>query len=282
MSEPALTPFRSRRPPEAPWQALPGGDARRGWHGPRNVYASLSEAWESSVSDRAPLTLAARTSLNRPTGPERRLTTVDVSLVDVVTSAHRRNCTVNDLVLTAVTGALSAVLRHRGEHPTELVVSVPVSSRRSAIADQLGNQTGVVALSIPTIPDRDARLRSIADMTRNRKAHPRGSSAAPLGVVFRGLARLGIFQLFIDHQRLIHTFVTNVRGPERTLRFAGHEILTLIPVAVTPGNVSVCFDVLSYGGRLLVTVVVDPGLVPEGGVLTRLLAEELGDLLREV
>ena len=66
------------------------------------------------------------------------------------------------------------------------------------------------------------------------------------------------------------------------LRFAGHEILTLIPVAVTPGNVGVCFDVLSYGGRLLVTVVVDPGLVPEGAVLTHLLAEELGDLLREV
>ena len=55
-----------------------------------------------------PLTLAARTSLNRPTGPDRRLTTVDVPLVNVVTSAHRRNCTVNDLVLTAVTGALSA------------------------------------------------------------------------------------------------------------------------------------------------------------------------------
>jgi hypothetical protein len=96
------------------------------------------------------------------------------------------------------------------------------------------------------------------------------------------LARLGIFQLFIDHQRLIHTFVTNVRGPDRTLRFAGHEILTLIPVAVTPGNVSICFDVLSYRGRLLVTVVVDPGLVPEGDVLTRLLSEELGNLLREV
>jgi hypothetical protein len=162
------------------------------------------------------------------------------------------------------------------------VVSVPVSSRRSAIADQLGNQTGVAALSIPTIPDRDARLRRIADMTRNQKAHPRGSSGAPLGVVFRGLARLGIFQPFIDHQRLVHTFVTNVRGPETPVRFAGHEILTLIPVAVTPGNVSVCFDVLSYGGRLRVTVVVDPDLVPEADVLTHLLAEELSDLLREV
>jgi diacylglycerol O-acyltransferase / wax synthase len=248
---------------------------------PQTLRLALRGLGELGLGSRPP-TLAARTSLNRPTGPERRLTTVDVSLVDVVTSAHRRNCTVNDLVLTAVTGALSAVLRHRGEHPMELVVSVPVSSRRSAIADQLGNQTGVAALSIPTIPDRDARLRRIADMTRNQKAHPRGSSGAPLGVVFRGLARLRIFQPFIDHQRLVHTFVTNVRGPETPVRFAGHEILTLVPVAVTPGNVSVCFDVLSYGGRLLVTVVVDPDLVPEGARLTRLLADELDGLLQEV
>ena len=259
------------------WRGRAAGLARA----PQRLRLALRGLAELGLGSR-PLTLAARTSLNRPTGPDRRLTTVDVPLVDVVTSAHRRDCTVNDLVLTAVTGALSAFLRHRGEHPTELVVSVPVSSRRSASADRLGNQTGVVPLSIPTIPDRDARLRRIADMTRNSKAHPRGSSAAPLGVVFRGLARLGIFQLFIDHQRLIHTFVTNVRGPDRTLRFAGHEILTLIPVAVTPGNVSICFDVLSYRGRLLVTVVVDPGLVPEGDVLTRLLSEELGNLLREV
>ena len=188
----------------------------------------------------------------------------------------------NDLVLTAATGALSAVLRSRGEHPAALVMSVPVSSRQAAIADGLGNQTGVVLLSIPTVGDRDARLRRIVAMTRSRKAHPRGSSAAPMGVVFRGLAQLGIFQIFIDHQRLINTFVTNVRGPETTVLFAGHPVVTLIPVAVTPGNVSVCFDVLSYRGRLVVTVVMDPDVVPEGDLLARLLADELDDLLREV
>jgi len=41
----------------------------------------------------------------------------------------------------------------------------------------------------------------------------------------------------------------------------------------------VCFDILSYSGRLVVTVVADPNIVPEQDLLTNLLAEELAQLL---
>ncbi len=77
-------------------------------------------------------TLVARTSLNRPTGPRRRLTTVQVPLMPLLDDAHRRGCRLNDLVLTAVAGAMAEVLRRRGERPAELVVSVPISARRAA------------------------------------------------------------------------------------------------------------------------------------------------------
>ena len=42
----------------------------------------------------------------------------------------------------------------------------------------------------------------------------------------------------------------------------------MIPVAVTPGNVGVCFDILSYAGDLVVTVVADPDVVAEQDLLT--------------
>jgi hypothetical protein len=100
-----------------------------------------------------------------------------------------------------------------------------------------------------------------------------------MGLVFRALGALGIFQVFIDHQRLVHTFVTNVRGPEASLHFAGHRISRVIPAAVTPGNVGICFDILSYAGSLVVTVVADPDLVAEQDQLTSLLAQEFADLL---
>jgi len=129
------------------------------------------------------------------------------------------------------------------------------------------------------VADQDERLRRIMALSSARRSAARGTSAGPLGLVFRALGGLGVFQLFIDHQRLVHTFVTNVRGPEAVVHFAGHPVVTVIPVAVTPGNVGVCFDILSYAGELVVTVVADPDVVVEQDLLTSLLAEELGQLL---
>jgi diacylglycerol O-acyltransferase len=223
--------------------------------------------------------LAAPTSLNRPTGSRRRLTMVELPLAPLLEVAHRRGCKLNDLVLVAVTGALAVVLRQRGDEPSELVVSVPISARRSATANQLGNQTGVIPLAIPTLSDQDGRLRRITAMSHSRIGVPRGTSAGPMGLVFRAMGALGIFQVFIDHQRLVHTFVTNVRGPQAPVHFAGHTISTVVPLAITPGNVGVCFDILSYAGTLVVTVVADPDIVPEQDLLTSLLTEELDHLL---
>jgi diacylglycerol O-acyltransferase len=235
---------------------------------------------ELGLGTQAP-TLATRTSLNRTTGAGRRLTTVDVPLARLAHVGHSLGCTVNDILLTAVAGAMAGTLERRGERPTELVVSVPISLRRGTTADTLGNQTGVVPLRIPTLTDQRARLRRVVAMSHARGAGTRGTSAGPMGLMFRALGALGLFQVFIDHQRLVHTFVTNVRGPDERVLFAGHEISAVIPVAVTPGNVGVCFDVLSYAGRLVVTVVADADILPEQERLTSLLADELTHLLAD-
>lgn len=225
--------------------------------------------------------LAPATAFNRPTGSRRRLTTVTVPLGEVVALAHRRGCTVNDVVLTAIVGALAGSLGSLGQPPGTLVVSVPISSRRSATADQLGNRTGVVPMTLPTTPDPHERLGEVAAMTRSRRSTSRGSSAAPMGVVFRTLGRLRLFQPFIDRQRLINTFVTNVRGPGEALHLGGHRVTSVVPVAVNPGNVGVSFDILSYAGQLGITVVADPDVVPDQEQLTHLLSDELRQLLNQ-
>ena len=245
---------------------------------PGGLRSGLDGLRELGLRTRRP-TLIARTSLNRPTGARRRLSTVQVPLMPLLDDAHRRGCRLNDLVLTAVTGAMAAVLRQRGEQPGEFVVSVPISGRRTATANHLGNQTGVVPLRIPTLSDQDARLKCIMAETNARRGVSRGTSAGPMSLAFRAMGALGLFQIFIDHQRLVHTFVTNVHGPEAPVHLAGHRISRMIPAAVTPGNVGVCFDVLSYAGVLVVTVVADPDIVPEQDQLTGLLAEEFAGLL---
>jgi diacylglycerol O-acyltransferase len=222
----------------------------------------------------------ARTSLNRPTGPRRVLSTVEVPLAHTVDAAHRHGCTVNDVVVSAVVAAMSDVLAARGEHIDPVVVSVPYSSRRTASSSDLGNENGVVRFRVPgTGADPLDRLRHVAAQSRVQRTGPRGASAGPLGAVFRVLARMGVFQWFIDHQRLVHTFVTNVRGPADPLRFGGCDVSRVLPVSVVPGNAAVAFDVLSYAGSLGITVVADPDTLPDASPLTGRLTTRLEELV---
>src|SRR4029078_6279749 len=80
---------------------------------------------------------------------------------------------------------------------------------------------------------------------------------------------------FVDHQHLVDTFETNLRGPVKPLYLAGRQVRAILPIAVNPGNVGVSFDVLSYAGTLGITVVSDPDSVPDLTLLTRLLASTL-------
>ena len=84
-----------------------------------------------------------------------------------------------------------------------------------------------------------------------------------------------LFQPFVDRQRFVNTFVSNLRGPQEMLEVFGHRVLSIIPVAVVPGNVGVAFEVLSYADQLVVTLVADPVLVPDQGLLTDALRTEL-------
>ena len=260
---------RRRRAPETlpPWPQLAreawaaaGGAAALG-HGRRSPHRGPRRARAASSSTRAAV---------QPAGRHRRRRHLELAAADleaVRARAHASGATVNDVVVTAVTGALVELLARRGERVAELVVSVPVSRRLQGSADTLGNATGVVPVRVPAVPDAAVRLAALVAQRTRFRAPGRGGSAAVLTPAFRALAAVGAFQGFVDHQRLVHTFVTNVRGPAHHLRLAGAEVTSVVPVAVNPGNVAVSFDVLSYAGTLLVTLVCDPGLVPESAWL---------------
>jgi len=217
-----------------------------------------------------------RSSLNQPIGPRRRLTVAYADLTAVRELAHAHGGTVNDVLLATVAGALGAVLRRRGEFVDTVVISVPVSARRAATATDLGNEVGVIPMAIPTTLDPLERLNSTIRITRNRKQAPRAASAALLGPAFRILARLGLFRFFVDHQRLVTTFVTNVPGPDSRLSFLGAPITDVMAVPTTTGNVTVSFGALSYAGRLAVTVIADPDHCPDLPTLKHELQQELG------
>ncbi|HET9647300.1 MAG TPA: wax ester/triacylglycerol synthase domain-containing protein [Microlunatus sp.] len=207
--------------------------------------------------------LADRVWFVAPTGPRRRAAVAQRPLAQLVEIAHAWGGTVNDVVLTAVSGALLDLAAAAGDHPRELVISVPISGRRSTTAGRLGNDTGVRPIAVPAVADDGARLAAVVERTRSRRGLPRASSGVPLGLAFRVLARLGLFLPFIEHQRLVHTFQTNLRGPAAPVRLAGAAVTRIVPITVTPGNVAVHVAVLSYAGTMSIVVIADPDVLPE-------------------
>lgn len=218
---------------------------------------------------------AGRTTLNAPTGRRRRLGVARTELAPVRDLARAHEATVNDVVLTAIAGALAALLARRGETVDHLVVSVPVSRRTSATSAELGNRVGMMPVKLPVRGDRIERLRRVTRITRAQKTTTRGASAALLWPAFRLLAAVGLLRWFINRQRTVHTFETNLRGPDRRLTFAGHPLTDVLPLAIITGNVTTSFAVLSYAGTLTVVVIADPERLPDLDALTRSLQDEL-------
>jgi diacylglycerol O-acyltransferase / wax synthase len=280
---PPGNPDRARFPVPAPGTRTLAADA---WAGRARSLTRLARSAGTlrqglaELGGARPPARLPTTSLNRPTGPQRRLDVVAADLAAIRDLGHAYGGTVNDVVLATIAGALRALLGSRGEELDLVTASVPVSARQAATGGQLGNQVGTMPVALPAGGGLAARVTRIAAITRERKTTARGTSAALLGPPFRLLAPTGLLRWFFNRQRLVHTFVTNLRGPAEPLTFAGAPIRAVIPIPATTGNVTVTFGVLSYAGRLRITVVSDPSRMPDVAVLTAALSQELGSAAR--
>jgi WS/DGAT/MGAT family acyltransferase len=219
------------------------------------------------------------TSLNRPVGPERRLDVVAVDLAAVRDLGHAHGGTVNDVVLAAVAGALRTLLAARGEQLGEVTITVPVAARRAASGGELGNHIGIMPVTVPATGGFGARVTRTAEITRERKSRARGASAALFVPAFLLLARTGLLHWFANHQRAVQTFVTNLRGPDEPLTVGGAAVRAIILIPSTTGNVTVTFAASSYAGTLGITILSDPGRVPDAPALAAALRHELSAAL---
>ena len=218
-------------------------------------------------------------SLNRPIGDHRRLAVARADLAGLRRVAHAHGATVNDALLTAVSGALCGVLRRRGEDIDRFVLSVPVAARHAAAADQLGNQVGFMPVPVLVAGDPLQRLAAVARTTRARRPADPQASAALIRPLFRVLAAVGLFRWFADRQPLVTTMVTDLRGPATRLSFLSVPVTEILPVTPITGNVTVGFAALSYAGTLVVTVTADPDRCPDLPWLASGLQGELDDLV---
>lgn len=150
-----------------------------------------------------------------------------------------------------------------------------VAARRAATGGELGNQIGIMTVTVPATGAFSTRVTRTAEITRERKSHARGASAALFVPVFLLLARTGLLRWFASHQRVVQTFVTNLHGPDDQLTFGGAVVQAIIPIPSTTGNVTVTFAAVSYAGTLRITILSDPARMPDAPALAAALRHEL-------
>jgi diacylglycerol O-acyltransferase / wax synthase len=186
----------------------------------------------------------------------------EVEFAALSAAARRCGATVNDALLAAVNQGVAAALAERGAVvPRTLRVSVPV-----ALADRgdSGNATGVMVVDLPlSCADVQESLSNISAQTSVAKQAAREQGTFELT---RSRWSTRLFATMSRHQRFAALFVTNVRGPEQSLRVAGAEVARLWPVTPLQGNIRLAIAAMSYDGRLGCSVHADQAGVSANAV----------------
>jgi diacylglycerol O-acyltransferase / wax synthase len=233
----------------------------------------------------AGLNPAPKSPLNTEIGPHRRFMGVRARLDDYKLVKNTFGGTVNDVVLTVVSGALRRFLHARGVRTEglELRALVPVSIRPRGAEAELGNQIAAMRGPLPVyIADPVARLRTVSQAMDGLKESKQAVGAEVLASVqnFAPPTVMAQASRLNFSTRLFNLIVTNVPGPQFPLYILGREMLDIFPVAFLPEQHALAIAIMSYNGGLNFGLLADFDALPDVGEIARGLEESLDELVR--
>jgi diacylglycerol O-acyltransferase / wax synthase len=196
--------------------------------------------------------------------------------------AHARGATVNDAVMSAISGALRAYFTDRGETPARIRGLVPVNLRPPSVPvdEEHGNYFGLIFVELPVdAPDRDARATALKrEMDRIKSSKEAVVSLGIMSVLGRSPAAIDqvASELFARRGTVV---ITNVPGPRERLMIGGHAIKDMFFWVPHP-NLACGFSVSSYAGALRVGVRTDTAIVPEPEKLAAYFTREMAGWTR--
>jgi WS/DGAT/MGAT family acyltransferase len=220
--------------------------------------------------------------LRGPLSGRKRLTWSASIPVDQVKRVGRdRSATVNDLALTAVSGALRRYLHSHGSEVNRLTAVVPVNLRPldRPMDPRRGNHFGLAFVPLPVAePDAAARLSAVRRAMDDVKATGEGVvTAGALSVL--GHTPKELEQKWLDlFAGRATAVVTNIAGPREEVRLTGAPLRGFAAWVPSTGPVGVGVSICSYAGNLQLGVAVDEALVPDADALLTALTEEVAAL----
>jgi WS/DGAT/MGAT family acyltransferase len=233
----------------------------------------------------AGLNPAPATPLNVEIGPHRHLAVTSEQLDDFKTVKNAFGGTVNDVVLTCVSGALRKWLHSRGVRTEglELRALVPVSIRTQEEHGALGNKLTVMRGPLPVyIKDPVARLRFVKQAMDGLKESKQAVGAEVLAgvqqmappTILAQASRLNF------STRLFNLIVTNVPGPQFPLYVLGQKMVGVYPIAFLPKDHAMAVAIMSYDGEVNFGLLADYDAVPDVEEVAQGISDSLAELVR--
>lgn len=220
---------------------------------------------------RAPLDGARRVAWSEP-----------FPLARIKQAAHARGVTINDLLVSALAGAVHELLAADGGSPEEIHAMIPFNLRPldEPVPAELGNDFALILLGLPVGEVAPAeRLREVSSrMDRIKSTH---EALIAYGV----LSAIGLTPPAVE-ERLIGFFtdkaslvVTNVPGPRQQLHLAGAPVTGVLVWAPPSGSLGMTVSIFSYNGEVTVGFMTDTALSAGATELARAYEEQLGELV---
>jgi WS/DGAT/MGAT family acyltransferase len=200
-------------------------------------------------------------------------------LEDVKRLGKDHAATINDVLLSGVTGALRRYLLGRVgvvEEALDIRAVIPVNLRPDEEVDALGNRFGLVFLALPVgVPDRWQRL----SLLKQRMDDLKGSSEAV--VTYAVLNGLGMTSPDVESAAVqffgskATAVMTNVPGPREQIYLAGSPLSGMMFWVPQSARLGLGVSILSYAGQVRIGVATDAGLIPDPDAIISAFQDEM-------
>ncbi|MFI7643639.1 wax ester/triacylglycerol synthase family O-acyltransferase [Nonomuraea sp. NPDC049400] len=254
---------------------------------PRATAQRIADTGRGLLTLAGSLGPASRSTLNGPIGERRRYAVARASLTEMKQAARQASASLNDVALSAITGAFRSLLLQRGEEPDPhaMRTAVPVSVRAAGDEGVCTNRISVMLAFLPVhLADPGERLQAVHAHLTELKASMEAQACEamttlarhepfpPVSWATRLLARLP--------QRSVVTVTTNVPGPPVSLYLLGRRALEIFPYVPIIARLRTGVSIFSYCDQVAFGVTGDYDSAPEVERFACAIEEELGKLVR--
>lgn len=195
--------------------------------------------------------------------------------------------TINDVLMTAMTGAVRTWLLEHNEpvDDFDLRAMVPINLRPihtiEEMGDDLGNRFGLVILDLPV-----SRSNAHDQLQALKKSMDDLKSSPEALIAFGILNAVGKTPAVIEHivthifSRKASLVCTNVPGPRDELYFAGKKLTDVVFWVPHPALFGLGVSILSYAGDVRVGIRTDAAVIDDPTEFVRMFEEALDALER--